>query len=509
MKVRFMLLGLSLVCNALAWAQGGKSVGAATFPGADCGAKINAGDAALGANPGEIVVTNDCGTSQWTPVVISHNNHSVVFHTAGPYSITTITLAGNSDALMGPATLKQVAYGSTHENAVVIKGNDNRVENITCDGSTSHGVPPNGYMDGCFQVFGSRNSILNNTVVASQGDGITIAGTGANGVCSSVANDNVIQGNKIHNTNIAKPSSGIVAGNNNSAAGPCVNNTLIKDNEISATSGNCIYVTGDIATAKLPSNGTQISNTQIRHNTVSDCGDSPIEASDMALHTLIQGNDVDCHRNACILTRDAIGTEIFKNTVKMEPSALQFGISVGPQVFQPSSLDTQAVVSENIIRGYFPHAAISATQNGAKITNNDIEETYRSVGADGSGLGGAGIACNGLDVSCSISGNEIKHVLVGIDFNAGSLSRSAKNLEARGNRISQVGTGINLYQLRCTNCTFDNNTFKQVRTVAIQDNGANADGTGTSSAAGNRFDLAGWAGAAPKSTVRNLPNYRH
>jgi hypothetical protein len=67
MKVRFMLLGLSLVFNVLASAQSGKSVDAATFPASDCGAKINAADAALGANPGEIVVTNDCGTSKWFP----------------------------------------------------------------------------------------------------------------------------------------------------------------------------------------------------------------------------------------------------------------------------------------------------------------------------------------------------------------------------------------------------------------------------------------------------------
>jgi len=506
---RWMLATAIFLFSASAWGQTGKTVDAASFPGADCGAKINSAEAALGASAGEIIVTDACGTSKWSPVVISHDHHALIFQGTGPYSTTSVTLAGNFGALTGPATFRQVANGNTHENAIIVKGNDNRLEHITCDGSESHGVPPNGYNDGCFQIYGSRNSILNNMVTASQGDGITIAGTGENGVCSTVANDNVIQFNKIHNTNIAKPSSGIVAGNNNSAAGPCVNNTLIKDNEISATSGNCIYATGDIATAKLPSHGTQITNTQIRHNTVSDCGDSPIEASDMAVNTLIQGNDVDCSHNACILTRDAIGTQIFKNTVKMEPSAAQFGISVGPPVFQASSMDTKAVISENVIRGYFPHSAISATQQGVNITNNDIEETYRPVGADGSGLGGEGIACNGEGVTCSASGNEIKHVRVGIDFNPGAIPRNCHNLEARANRISQVDTGINLYELKCQSCNFNNNTFTQVRTVAIQDNGSNADGTGTSYAGGNTYNLSGWAGASPKATVRNLPNYHH
>jgi hypothetical protein len=505
---RWILATAIFLFSASAWGQTGKPVNAASFPGADCGAKINAAEAALGASAGEIVVTDACGTSKWSPVVISHDHHALIFQGTGPYSTTTVTLAGNFGALAGPATLRQVANGNTHENAIVVKGNDNRVEHITCDGSASHGVPPNGYNDGCFQIFGSRNSILNNTVTASQGVGISLAGVGANGICSAVANDNVIQFNKIHNTNVAKPASGILVANNSPEAGPCVNNTLIKDNEISGTSGNCIYAAGDLA-SRLPSHGTQITNTQIRHNTVSDCGDSPIEASDMAVNTLIQGNDVDCSRNACILTRDAIGTQIFKNTVKMEPNALQFGISVGPPVFQPSSMDTKAVVSENVIRGYFPHAAISVTQHGANITNNDIEETYRSVGADGSGLGGVGIACNGEGVSCSASGNEIKHVKIGIDFNSGAVPRSSQRLEARANRISQVETGINLYQVKCQNCNFSNNTFTQVRTVAIQDNGANADGTGTSTAAGNTYRLGGWAGASPKVSVRNLPNYRH
>jgi hypothetical protein len=508
MKNLSALTVIAFLLNIVAWGQNGKVVNAANFSGEDCGSKINAAEAALGAEAGEIIVTEACGTSKWSPVVISHDHHVVAFKAEGPYSITTITLAANSGQLLGPATLKQVANGNAHEIAILVKGNDNRVQNLTCDGSASHGVVPNGTDDGCFQVYGSRNSILNNTVTASQGDGVTIAGIGANGVCASVANDNIVQFNKISNANIAKPSSGIVAGNNNSTAGPCISNTLIKDNQISATSGNCIYATGDIATAKLPSKGTQITNTQIRHNTVSDCGDSPIEASDMAINTLIQGNDVDCSRNACILTRDAVGTQIFKNTVKMESSALQFGISVGPPVFQPSSMDTKAVVSENVIRGYFPHAAISVTQHGANVTNNDIEETSRSVGADGSGLGGEGIACGGDGVSCSASGNEIKHVRIGIDLNPGAVPHSSQNLEARGNRISQVDTGINLYELKCANCNFSSNTFTQIRTVAIQDNGANANGTGTSVAAGNTYNLGGWAGASPKNTVRNLPNYR-
>jgi hypothetical protein len=507
-KVRLVFVTATLLLNVLSWGQGKTSINAATFTGADCGIKINAAEAKLGANPGEIVVTDACGTSKWSPVFISHNNHGLVFQGVGPYSITMITLSGNFDELTGPATLKQVANGSAHENAVLVKGNDSQVQNITCDGSASHGVSPNGYMDGCFQILGNRNSILSNIVVASQGDGITVAGTGVDGVCSSTANDNVIRDNKIHNTNIAKPSSGIVVGNDNSAAGACANNTFIKNNLISTTSGNCIYVTGDIATAKLPTRGTQVNNTRIIGNTVSDCGDSPIEASDMALHTLIQGNVVDCSNNACILTRDAVATEIIRNTIKMEPSVLQFGISVGPPVFQQANLDTQAVVSTNTIRGYIPHAGISVTQSGAKVVNNDIEETYRTVAANGSGLGGAGIACNGANVRCSVEGNQIKRVLVGIDFNPGAVPQNSGGLAATGNLISEVGTGINLYQVRCANCNFSNNTMTKILTVAIQDNGPNADGTGTSHAEGNKFNLSGWDGATPKTTVRNLPNYQ-
>ena len=58
-----------LLLNAVAWAQGGHALNASTFPGADCGAKVNAAEASLGANGGEIDVDNSCGTSVCTKVM--------------------------------------------------------------------------------------------------------------------------------------------------------------------------------------------------------------------------------------------------------------------------------------------------------------------------------------------------------------------------------------------------------------------------------------------------------
>jgi hypothetical protein len=44
-------------------------------PGADCGAKINSADAALGSNAGEIWLDKNCGSTLTTPVTLSANHH--------------------------------------------------------------------------------------------------------------------------------------------------------------------------------------------------------------------------------------------------------------------------------------------------------------------------------------------------------------------------------------------------------------------------------------------------
>jgi hypothetical protein len=494
-----------LVCFALAgWCRGQSkdAVRASAFPGADCGAKINAAEASLGSAAGAIEVDNSCGISSWSPVNISHNHHTVRFLSSGPFVVKNISLSGDFDAMIGPAYITQM--GGADANTVVLSGNDGRIEKITCDGSAPQ-PSKGGSVDDCFLISGSRNYIMDNTVVATQGNGISVLGISS----SHAGAENVIKNNKIHNATASRYGEGILVGNVGYDKGSLANRNIVDGNLVSNVNGNCIYITGDVGTRQRPSNGTQTNYTQILNNTVSDCGDSPIEASDMVFHSLIQGNIVDCGRNACILSRDGISTTIVGNSVFMEASALQAGIAIGPAVFQSAGFDAHALVANNTIRGYIAHFGISVSQSGAHITGNDIEDTYRSVGDDGSGLGGDGISCGGANVnSCFIQGNRIKHVLVGIDFNYGARpDLSSSDLVATDNWITQVSTGINLFQLRCTNCNFSKNFISQVLSVAIQDNGQNANGTGTSHAVGNTLSLSGWVGAKPRNTVQNLPGY--
>lgn len=60
--------------------------------GADCGAKINAANAALSATPGEIWVNQNCGTSTWSNVTLSANR-TIRFIQGGTYHIGTIRFA--------------------------------------------------------------------------------------------------------------------------------------------------------------------------------------------------------------------------------------------------------------------------------------------------------------------------------------------------------------------------------------------------------------------------------
>ncbi len=492
---------LLCVLTAMAWGQSTTLVNAGSYAGRDCGAKITAAEAALASTSAEIDVDGSCGSSTWSPVNIDHDYHILRFLSSGPFSVNSITISGRYDAIIGPATVKQV--GGVDQNTVVVDGSDSRVEKITCDGSAPQ-PSKQGTKDDCFEITGSRNYIIENTVTATQASGIAVLGSSP----SHAGAENVIKDNRIYNATASQYGEGIVVGQRGYDRGSLANRNVLEGNLIDNVNGDCIYVTADIATRQLPTNGTQTNYTQILNNTVSRCHDSPIEASDMVFHSLIQGNIVDCSNNACILSRDGISTTIVGNSIYMESSSQQSGISIGPPAFQSTKFDSHALVANNTIRGFISHFGINLAQSGAHVTGNDIEDTYRQVGGDGSGLAGEGISCSGVDI-CFIEGNRIARVQVGIDFNYGAVNNlAARNLVATDNWINEVGTGINIYQLRCTNCNFSKNYISQVLRVAIQDNGSNASGTGTSFAIGNMFSLSGWDGASPKLTVQNLPGYR-
>jgi YVTN family beta-propeller protein len=68
---------------------------ASAFPGADCGAKINAASADIGAlNAGEIWVDQSCGTT-WTTAVVIGGNQVLKFTQGGTYTVSQSITAGH------------------------------------------------------------------------------------------------------------------------------------------------------------------------------------------------------------------------------------------------------------------------------------------------------------------------------------------------------------------------------------------------------------------------------
>jgi len=131
---------------------------ASGFTGSDCGAKVNAADANLGATAGEIWVDQNCGTTFTTAVSLSAN-HVLKFVQGGTYSISAmITLTGQSSGITASATLAS-GTGVSGNNPVYLKetntvnlpavvkatGTMNFVSNVTIDGNKANnacGSPP-------------------------------------------------------------------------------------------------------------------------------------------------------------------------------------------------------------------------------------------------------------------------------------------------------------------------------------------------------------------------------
>jgi len=85
---------------------------AADYSGADCGAKINAVDTALGSTGGEIDVTQACGTT-WTTQVSLSSGHNLVFTQPGTYTVAGITVLGNNVIDLRGAELQMPTYSSS------------------------------------------------------------------------------------------------------------------------------------------------------------------------------------------------------------------------------------------------------------------------------------------------------------------------------------------------------------------------------------------------------------
>lgn len=118
--------------------------------GADCGAKINAQDVALGSNPGQIVVNRACGTT-WTTAVSLGANHSLVFNQPGLFTLSAAVTMGQGSAMSGlpnstvgnpcdnlAGTCLRAANTSNLSALVIVSGSGVIIRNVSLDGNKAN-----------------------------------------------------------------------------------------------------------------------------------------------------------------------------------------------------------------------------------------------------------------------------------------------------------------------------------------------------------------------------------
>lgn len=116
------------------------TINAATYSGGDCGAKVNAADAAWAGTAVEIDVTQSCGTT-WTTAPTLSLNHSLRFVQGGTYTLPAGgTLAGNNLVYgLGDSTMLQLAAGSAYGGAIfTVNGNSVALTLLNLDGNQSN-----------------------------------------------------------------------------------------------------------------------------------------------------------------------------------------------------------------------------------------------------------------------------------------------------------------------------------------------------------------------------------
>lgn len=553
---------------------------AAAAIGGDCGAQINAQEAALGATAGEIIVDAACKPGTWSPVVISNNNHTL--RCAGPtkWTFNTVTLSGNYDTIRD-CYLIEVTSGLT-QNLVSSSGNYNNVLNNTVDGNATMGST-NGTSVDAIQVTGKNTLVEGNHVLGAQGFGISIVGTATSGPGGGPGGDhNKVVNNWTYGCNYNSNNACIFVGNLSNSAGAFANWNQVIGNHIDCggtLSGDGIFVTAHTGSLAL-SNGTQNQWNQINFNEIRNCLDSPIELGEGSYHDTAEGNIISSIGAAAIVVRDATESLVSNNLINIEPAG-STGIGVIAQRLA-ASYDTNTVIKGNSIKGYFPATnygtgagiGIYANQAGAHIQDNDIQFTagvalvqslsvsggtatlitnkpldlpnsssiiitnttnfnstftllsvndltntytfsHAAAGTEtsgnvnfvpltGIGLQGTGIALPSVGPASAV-GNRIKLMSMGIDVNPGGGTISLSDFKVTENWINQVGTGINLFKVTCTNCDFAPNHITQVLTTAVND--SSASGSSTSFMPGNSFSLTGWSGAAPNESNSGYPNF--
>lgn len=165
------------------------------FSGGDCGAKINAADASIGATAGEIWVNQACGLTWTTPVALSQNR-VLRFIQGGVYNsmaANAITLSSGSSLFGGASVGTTLNIGLTTGTGINLATGTTNDVHISDIAITQSGTAVGG--DNCVLMNGSRITI-DHFYFSGCFNGINIAGTSAininSGSIRSFVNDGIL-----------------------------------------------------------------------------------------------------------------------------------------------------------------------------------------------------------------------------------------------------------------------------------------------------------------------------
>src|ERR1039458_6853959 len=163
-------------------------IDASGMVGADCGAKINAAEAILGASAGQIIAMTNCGTSWTTAVTISNPSH-ILFIGPGSYTIYGITVSGASSGVLGyvnssfgTTVVLTAASGAGLTDVVTISGAHGFIRNIDINGNIAASGTSSSGVD-LFINEANRFDIENVTTQNAGSHGIKVYSTVANESC--------------------------------------------------------------------------------------------------------------------------------------------------------------------------------------------------------------------------------------------------------------------------------------------------------------------------------------
>ena len=180
--------------------NGVTTLDASTIATGDCGAKINAQEAALGSAAGSILVTPVCGLTWTTPVVISNSSH-VLSIFPGSYAIAGITISGTSSGvagagvgLFGATTVLTAANSAALSAVITLSGADTFVRGVYVNGNISGGGTSSSGV-GIYVYKANRFDIQDVTVQNAGSHGMSVYSTSSNESCCGKVSHSMSEGN--------------------------------------------------------------------------------------------------------------------------------------------------------------------------------------------------------------------------------------------------------------------------------------------------------------------------